>query len=168
MCENGRDGFEWGELESVPGKGVAEALTGELEKLPAEREALLLLALGDRRQPVPLPLVTRAIRSQSAPLREAAVRVLAKSQDQKALGMLFEAALGNDEAAGPAREALRRHQSEDVDALVLSRLKNADSQKKIVLLDLAGARRIEPAKSAVVGALDDRNQDVRTAALAPP
>lgn len=49
--------------------------------------------------------------------------------------------------------------------MVLARLKEGDSRTKVVLLELAGARRIEAAKEPVTSALDDRDEAVRLAAL---
>ncbi|HUG90398.1 MAG TPA: HEAT repeat domain-containing protein [Planctomycetaceae bacterium] len=150
----------------VPGAAVTQALTAELDKLPPERKALLLLALGDRREAVSLELLASARRSESAAVREAAVRVLAKSEDPDALAMLVDTAFGDDETARSARESLKRHPGREVDAMLLGRLDRANRGTKIVLFDLIGARRIEAAQPAVTSALAEGDETVRAAALA--
>lgn len=150
----------------VPGADVAQALVGELEKLPPARKALLLRALGDRPEPVSLKLLGGAIKDSSPQVREAAVVVLAKSNDPAAVSMLFEAALGGDELARPAQDALKVQRGPDVDASIVARLSSADARSKAVLIDLIGARRIVAARDSVAGALNDKDVAVRRAALA--
>jgi len=72
---------------------VTAALAGELDKLSAEKQALLLRALGDRKEAAPLPTVVAATKSESPAVREAAVAVLAKLGDASAVAILLDAAL---------------------------------------------------------------------------
>ena len=83
----------------MPGADVTAALADELEKLPPERQALLLRALGDRQEAVPMPLVVAATKSSSPAVRDAAIAVLAKLGDAAAVGTLLDAALGDGPAA---------------------------------------------------------------------
>ena len=153
-------------VREVPGPEVTKALIAELEKLPPERKALLLLALGDRKERVPLDLLAAARRSESAAVREAAIRVLAGRDDSEALAMLFDAALGDDETARTARQSLKSHRSSELDQAVLDNLSEARGPARLVLLDLIAARRIADARSAVTSALTDADQGTRLAALA--
>ena len=91
----------------MPGADVTAALAEELEKLPAERQALLLRALGDRQEAAPLPMVLAAVKSESPAVREAAIAVLAKLGDASAVTILLEAALGEGPAAMTAKEGLK-------------------------------------------------------------
>ncbi|MBW3540424.1 MAG: HEAT repeat domain-containing protein [Planctomycetes bacterium] len=150
----------------LPDEEISQALVKELKHLPPKKGALVLLALGDRRQPVPLDVLADARRSAEADVREAAVRVLARSDDPAALALLFDAALGDDDTAAAAQEALKRHGGEQVDAAVLARLAEAAPREKAVLIGVAGFRRIDAARDAVTAALDDENEAVRGAALA--
>ena len=149
----------------TPGADVTAALAGELEKLPPQRQALLLLALGDRKDPAPLPVVLAATKSPSAAVREAAIRVLARHGDASAVAILLDAALGEGEVATAAKEGLKTLSGQAVDAAVVAKLAGADAKAKVVLLELAGARRIAAAEPAVRAALGDRDEAVRLAAI---
>ncbi len=148
------------------GAEVTAAVAGELEKLPGDRQALLLLALGERKEPAPMPVILAATKSPSAAVREAAVCVLAKHGDASAAGILLDAALGEGEVAAAAKEGLKNLAGPSVDAAVASTLAGADAKAKAVLLELVGARRILAAEPAVRAALGDGNEPVRIAALA--
>ena len=153
-------------VREVPGAEVTKALVAELEKLPPERRALLLIALGDREERVPLDLLAAARRSESAAVRAAAIRVLAGRDDSEALRMLFDAALGDDETAQTARQSLKSHRSAELDQAVLDSLPEARGPARLVLLDLIAARRIADARPAVTSALTDADRGTRLAALA--
>jgi HEAT repeat protein len=149
----------------IPGAGVTAALAGELEKLPPERQALLLRALGDRKEPVPLPVVLAASKSPSPAVREAAIRVLAKHGDASAVAILVDAALGEGEVAAAAKEGLKGISGQEVDAAIDAKLAGADAKAKAVLFELVGARRITAAEPVVRAALGDANEPVRLAAI---
>ena len=68
----------------IPGAEVTAALAGEVEQLPAERQALLLRAIGDRKEPAPLPMLIAASQSPSSAVQRAAIGVLAKRGDVQA------------------------------------------------------------------------------------
>ena len=123
----------------MPGADVTAALAGELEKLPAERQALLLRALGDRKEPAPLPTVVAATKSESPAVREAAIAVLAKLGDASAVAILLDAALGEGPVAATAKEGLKNIAAPEADAAIVARLADADAKAKAVLFELAGA-----------------------------
>lgn len=150
----------------IPGNALSVALAGELEKLPSARQALLLAALGDRKDPVPMAVLLAATKSPSTDVREAAVRVLAKHGDASAVAILLDAALGEGGAAATAKEGLKGLSGNEVDAAIAARLAQADAKAKAVLFELVGARRILAAVPAVRAALDDPNETVRLAAVA--
>ncbi len=149
----------------IPGEALSAALAGELEKLPAERQALLLHALGDRKEPVPMAVLLAASKSPSPEVREAAVRVLAKHGDASSVAILLDAALGEGAVAAAAKEGLKGLSGQEVDAAIAARLAQADAKAKAVLFELVGARRILAAVPAVRAALDDPNEAVRLAAI---
>jgi HEAT repeat protein len=153
----------------VRGADIAQALADELApgKLPAERQALLLRALGDRPQPVPAAVVLAASRSDSAALRDAAIRVLAKSGDASAVTILLDAALSGGLVAETAKEGLKTlPASPAVDQAIVGKLAAADAKAKPVLFELVGARRIAAGEPAVRKALDDSDPALKLAALA--
>jgi len=149
----------------MPGADVTAALAGESEKLPAERQALLLRALGDRKEAAPLPMVLAATKSESPAVREAAIAVLAKLGDASAVAILLDAALGEGPAAAKAKEGLKTLKAQEADAAILAKLAGADANTKAVLFELAGARRIAAAADKIREALDSSNEAVKLAAL---
>ncbi len=149
----------------TPGADITAALAGELEKLPPERQALLLRALGERKEPVPLPVVLAASKSKSAAVREAAIRVLARHGDASAVALPLEAALGEGEVAAAAKEGLKGISGQEVDAAIAAKLSGADAKAKAVLFELVGARRLTAAEPAVRAALSDADESVRLAAI---
>jgi len=149
----------------VPGAEVTAALADALPTLPAERQALLLRALGDRKDRAPMPAVVAATKSPSPAVREAAIVVLSRLGDASAMGMLLDAALGEGEVAQAAKEGLKTLASPDADKAILDRLAGADAKAKAVLLELAGARRIAAAEATVRRALEDADEQVRLAAI---
>ncbi len=150
----------------MPGADVTAALAGELEKLPAERQALLLRALGDRQQPAPLPTVVAATKSESPAVREAAIAVLAKLGDASAVAILLDAALGEGPAAATAKEGLKSITAPEADAAIMAKLAGADTKSIPVLFELAGARRIGAAAGKIRESLASSEAAVKLAALA--
>ncbi len=149
----------------IPGKEVTQAVTAEFDGFAPDRKPLVLLALGDRVDSVPLALALASVKSDDAALREAAVRVLARSGDASALTILLDTALDEGDAARTARERLRTLNDKRVDAAILERLKDADASPRVVLLELAGARGIVAALAAAREALSAENEQVRQAAI---
>ena len=76
----------------LPGTKVTETLAKELPKLPAERQALLAAALGDRKDPAGRTAVLRATRSGAVEVRVASVSALVSLADPSVLPALLEAA----------------------------------------------------------------------------
>ncbi len=149
----------------MPGANVTLALAGEVEKLPPQRQALLLLAIGDRKDPAPQSLFLAAAKSPSAVVREAAIRALFRRGDASAT-FLLDAALGDGRIAQIALDGLRNLPGRKIDAAVTARLAGADTKAKIVLFDLIGARQIVRAAPAVREAISEADESVRLAALA--
>jgi HEAT repeat protein len=136
-------------------------------RLSPDRQALLLRALGDRREPAPLPLVLAATKSESPQVREAAVRVLAKFGDASAVAVLLDAALAGGPVAESAKDGLTNLAAgAEVDAAIAAKLANANAQAKVVLFELVGTRRTTAGDSAVRQALSDQDPSVKLAAIA--
>lgn len=150
----------------MPGADVTAALAGELDKLPAERQALLLRALGDRQDAAPLPTVIAATKSESPAVREAAIAVLAKLGDASAVTILLDAALSDGAVAATAKEGLKNLAAAEADAAILAKLADADAKSLAVLFELAGARRISAAAGKIRESLTSSDEPVKLAALA--
>lgn len=154
-----------GAARDMPGADVTAALAAEVQKLPAERQAVLLRVLGDRKDPAPMPLVLAASKSDSPAVREAAIIVLAKHGDASAAAVLLDAALGDAEVAQTAKAGLKNLPGQEVDAAVVARLNGADAKAKAVLIELLGARRVAAAAPTIREALGDGNESIRLAAI---
>jgi HEAT repeat protein len=150
----------------MPGADITAALADELEKLPAERQALLLRALGDRQEAVSLPIVMAATKSSSPTVRNAAIAVLAKLGDAAAVGILLDAAVGDGPAAATAREGLKTMSTEVANAAIYARMADADAKALAVLFELAAARRITMATHKIYESLASTDPDVKLAAVA--
>lgn len=149
----------------TPGPAMTAALVAELPKLDPQRQALVLRALGDRKDRVPLATVVAASKSEAAVLRTAAIDVLASLRDASSVGILLDAALGDGEAAVRAREGLQTLPGKEADAAVAERLAKGVAAEKAVLFELAGARRVTAATPTIKAALADANPELRLAAL---
>jgi HEAT repeat protein len=149
----------------MPGAEVTAALAEELPKLSPERQAVLLRALGDRKEPAAASLFLAASKSESPAIREAAIIVLAKHGDASAATVLLDAALADAAVAQTAKEGLTNLPGQEVDAAIVARLSGADAKAKVVLIELLGARRVVTATPAVREALSDGNEPVRLAAI---
>jgi HEAT repeat protein len=151
----------------MPGAEVTAALAGAVQKLPPDRQALLLLAIGDRKDAAPASLFLSASKCQFPEVREAAIRVFVKRGDAGAVTTLLDAALGEATLAQIAKDGLVRLPGREVDKAICDRLAASDDAKaKVVLLGLIGARQIVTARPAVREAMSGTDPAVRLAALA--
>jgi HEAT repeat protein len=150
---------------TIPGAELTAALVAELPKLSAERQAVLLRALGDRAPAAPMAVALAAAKSQSPAVREAAIYVLAKHGDASAAAVLLDAALGDAAVAQTAQDGLKAMRDATVDAAILARLAAADAKAKVVLFDVLSARRVTAAVPAIRAGLSDPNESVRLAAI---
>jgi len=149
----------------LPGAEVTAALATEMEKLPVERQALLLRAIGDRRESPPLTTIIKAAKSPDLEVRKAAIHVLSKRGDEISIATLLELALGEGEAGAAAKEGLLITPGKGVAELLLARLDTAAGRNKAVLLELVGKRQLAAALPVVRRALKDPEAAVRQAAL---
>ncbi len=155
-----------GTARRVQGGPVTPALVEIQARLPAPRRALVIGALGDLGDASARPAVLDAARSGPPEVRVAAFRVLKSLGDASAVPVLLDAAAGGDaEAAAAALEALEALGGKDVDASIARMLDGSEGRLRLVLIDLAGRRRIASSRSALKKALDDGSEEVRAAAL---
>jgi HEAT repeat protein len=152
----------------LPGENITAALAKEFEsgEAPSARKALLLLALGERAEAAPAELVLKAAKSESPEVREAAVRVLARSNDPSAAAVLLETAVGEGPAAEIARERLKEIESERLNQNLLVRLGQSKGAQRVVLFDIAAARGLRQSVDMAKAALNDSDKSVQAAAVA--
>jgi len=162
----GRFGIGLRTARELRGQEVTEALAAELERLNADRQPLLLLAIADRSDAAVLPAVLKAARGGSQKLRTAAVGVLVRLGNASSVPVLLDAAIDNDaELAETAKTTLAKLPGKDVDADLAARLPQAKGRLRQVLIELAGQRQIDEAVGAIVQSVADADAGVRGAAV---
>jgi len=162
----GRFGIGLRTARELRGQEVTEALAAELERLDADRQPLLLLAIADRNDAAVLPAVLKAARGGSQKLRTAAVGVLAHLGNASSVPVLLDAAIDSDaELAQTAKATLARLPGRDVDTDLAARLPQAKGKTRQVLIELAGQRQIDEALGAIVQSTADADAGVRSAAV---
>jgi len=151
----------------LPGREVTAALVSELGKAAPERQTLLILALADRGDAAAAPAVLAAAKSGPINVRIAAFGVLGRVGGPPCVPILLDAALEADaDLALAAKATLAGLPDKEVDADLLARLPKAEGKLRVVLLEVAGQRRIEAAQPTLLKAADDADAQVRAAALA--
>jgi HEAT repeat protein len=154
-----------GTAREFPGGQVDQALAGEIDRTTPERAALLLGAMGDRKETVVLSAVLKAASSGPRPVRIAAVNALGRVGNASCLWPLLQTALESDEElAKSAKTALAELPGQDVDKGIVSQLPDAQGRIYPLLIELVGERRIQ-AVPELVKALDSADDTVREAAL---
>jgi HEAT repeat protein len=151
----------------LAGPEVTEALVAEMARLGPDRQALLVLALADRGDAKALPAVLAAAERGPAAARIMAIGAMERFGDASCVPVLLEAAVGADaEIAQAARTALVRLPGSDVDADLAARLPRAKGKARLLLIELAGQRRIGAALPALADCAADAEAPVRSAAVA--
>ena len=150
----------------LPGVAVTEALAAELDKLNADGQPLLLLALADRNDAAVLPAVLKAAKGGQQKLRVEAIRVLERLGNVSCVPVLLDAAAGSDaELTQAAKTVLTRLPGKDVDSDLLARLPQATGKTRQVLIELAGQRGIDGALPTVMLSIEDSDAGIRNAAV---
>jgi len=137
-----------------------------LNRCRPDRQALLLLAIADRRDVASLAAVLKAAGNGPTKLRIVAVGALERQGNILCLPVLLEAAANGDaELARAALGALTRLPGNEVDADLLSRLPQSTGKTRQALIELAGRRRIDQALPAIVASAEDPDAGVRRVAV---
>ncbi len=155
-----------GMAHELGGPQVAEALIDAFSDLPTQRRKLIVYVLGDLGQPAALPVVLELAGSETSDVRLPAVEVLAQVGDADAIGVLLEAATAEDAAlSAAARTSLADLPGDDVDARLGELIADSSGDQRLVLIELAGLRRIASALPSLLQLADDQDRRVRTAAM---
>lgn len=150
----------------LKGREITEAIGAEMDKVEAERQEMLLLALADRKDEAVFPKLLQAAGKSAKGTRVAALGLLDRFGDVSAVPVLLSAAVETDaDVARPAQATLTRMEGAAVDAALLSRLPQATGKTKQVIIELAALRRINGALPAVVSSAGDADAGVRKAAF---
>ncbi len=150
----------------MPIPEVTAALVAEVPNVAPERQGLLIVALAECGATEVLPAVLEAANSDDGQLRILAFRALKRIGDASCIPALLEAAGGdNADVAQAAMESLESLQDKSANPQLTARLRDADGKDRLVLIQLAGRRRIAEATSTLWAAADDGDSTVQAAAL---
>lgn len=143
--------------------GVTKALADELEKLPADRQVLVIGVLGQRQDAVALPVLVALAKSGDPSVRVAAIKAAAEIGDPSLAGTLIDLLLDKDAGvAGAARAALAGLPGHQVDEEIL---KPRETPYQALMLDMMGQRRIAKAIPVLKGMLDAPDVKLQLAAI---
>ncbi len=164
--DKGLFGLGLSTARELEGADVTESLVGALEQVWPERRALVILALADRGDAAVLPTMMEAAKSGSMQVRVAAVAALGRLGDATCIPVLLNAATETDEELSQAgKTALEVLPGDEVSKVLADRLGQAAGKERLVLIGVAGGRRIA-AVPLLLSAADDADPQVRSAALA--
>ena len=150
----------------LAGSDVTQSLIAELDHLPPARQVLVIRAIGDRQDATALPAMRKLASSGPLKARSAAIHVLGQLGDASAVTVLLEAAVSGDTALAQAAQAsLRKLHGSSADEAIVANMDRAAPAARAILLDLAGRIGIQSAIPAVLRAADDRDEQVRLAAI---
>jgi HEAT repeat protein len=150
----------------VRGKDVTIALASELSRLSADRQVLVIGALGKRRDVVGLPSLITLTRAGEKPVRLAAIRAAAEIGDVSAAPIFVELMADADrEIAKLASESVASLRGKEIDAAVLAMLDSGQPQRRLAALELIGRRRMTACVPNLLKASGDADGQVRLTAI---
>jgi len=150
----------------LQGTDVTQALAAELGALPEEKQALLLVALGDRGDKAALPAVLASAESGSPGTRVASLHVLARLGDVSSVPLLLACASDPDpDVAQAAQATLAMLPGVPVDNALLACLGSGENRVRLVAIEAVAQRRLSSAVLELSRAASDPDAGVRVAAL---
>lgn len=154
--------------QAIPGEQATRQLVDALAAAAPEAKAVLLDVLGKRGDTAALPAVATAAGDEKPEVRIAALGALGSLGDGSMVGTLAKAAAkgGSDEEKQLARQSLARMPGKDVDARILSDLKEAEPALAAELVNAVAARGIAEARPMLLSMAGGAPPAVRAAALA--
>jgi len=148
------------------GREVSVALAAELNRLSPERQAYLLMAIGDRRDSSILPIVVKAAQTSPDKVRVAAIGILETKGQISTVPVLLElATTGNPDPAKAAVAALSRLPGKPVDAELMKRFPGSTGKTRQVLIQLAELRGMTAALPEITASIGNGDPAVRSAAV---
>ncbi len=150
----------------LPGPEATSGIVGALATLPIERRALVIRALGDRRDRGALAAVLEAVGGPEEVHMEAVV-ALRQLGDASAVPVLLGVAAETEGEIGEAaRVTLSRLAGEGVDRTIVAALDSASSaRRRAVLIEIVGRRRIRSATPALRRASEGSDPRIRRSAI---
>ena len=152
--------------QELPGAEVTQALTAELNQLPADNQILVIQTLGKRGDASASPALFALARSGAKSVRIAAIKSLSEIGHASAVPVLAE--LLNDadsEILQAAQQSLAALPGRQADAAVMRMLNSSKASRRLTALELIGRRRMTTSIPALLKAAEDAEAKVRPAAL---
>lgn len=151
----------------LPGPEVGAALTKELPALPADKQVLIINALGTRGDaaagPALLPLAAKA----SDEVRLAAVQNLTRLAFAPAVPVLAELAVApKSDLAEAAKTCLASFPAKEADASIAGMLGHQDPKVRALALEMIAQRSAAAAIGSLLKAAEDPDASVRKTAMA--
>jgi HEAT repeat protein len=123
----------------LPGPEVTAALAGELPKLPADKQILLINTLGYRGDASAGPALLALAAKGPDAVRLAAIHNLTHLAYAPALTLLAELSLGDEvDLAAAARACLGSFPGKDADATILAMLAHKDAKVRSLAIEMVG------------------------------
>jgi HEAT repeat protein len=147
------------------GKDVVKALAGELPKLSADKQVLVISTLGKLGDDNAFAALKAATASQDKPVRLAAVRALPEIRNPDAVPVLINLSSDADaELAKAALECLAGFPGKEADKALLKMLEQPDTAKRLTAIELIAQRRTASALPSLMKLAGDTDEKIRTAA----
>jgi HEAT repeat protein len=149
----------------IPGTEATKALAGQLAKLPAPAQVLLLGALAARGDAAALPAAIQAAKSNEESIRIAALDALGRLGDATTVPLLAGVAASGKAEQAVARRSLTALRGKDVDAAILVAMQGADAVMRAELIRALASRNAVSAAETLLKAAEDADKAVRTEAM---
>ena len=152
--------------QELPIAEVTQALTAELNRLPADNQILIIQTLGKRADASASPALFALARNSEKSVRIAAIRSLAEIGHSSAVPVLAELLSDADsEISQASQESLAALPGRQADAAVMGMLNSSQTSRRLTALELIGRRRMTASIPALLKAAEDAEAKVRPAAL---
>jgi len=150
----------------LAGPAVTAVLVGELAKLPADRQLLVVQTLGARGDGSAGSALLAAAREGPVDVRIAAIRSLTRLGHTPAVPVLSELALGEDaKVAEEAQRCLANFPDKEGRSAILGLLGHKDAKARRLAVEMVGSRALTDAIGSVLKAAEDPDAEVRAAAF---
>lgn len=132
----------------------------------ADRQIMIIQALGDRREAAAVPALLALAKAGDANVRLAAIRAMAPINSPAALpalvGLMGDS---NSAVAQAAADSLSAMTGQEVDVAITAMLQSADAAQKLTGIELAARRRMAGAMAAMMKLSGDADAKVRSSAM---
>ena len=150
----------------LPGAEVAQALSTELGKLPADRQGRLIAVLAERGDQAAVPALLDLARRGTPEVRLAAISAVARLGNVSAVPVLAELASADDaEVAKAVLAALAGFSGPQVNATIVALTNKPDAKSRLMGVELIGRRRITEAVPEVLRLAGDADPQVSASSL---